>query len=89
MQRIIYIYKHFLWQPLWFKFLVIASLLAAVLFSSSYFAEHDYYPSIAKLAAAAFFSAYGFSFRSNKRLAGIFFGAALLCIVLSVIYLIY
>lgn len=54
MQRIIGMYKQFLWEPLWFKILIIASLLAAVVFSSSFFADHGYYQSIAKIAAAIF-----------------------------------
>lgn len=87
MQRIIGMYKQFLWEPLWFKILIIASLLAAVVFSSSFFADHGYYQSIAKIAAAIFFGAYGIKFRSNTRIAVIFFGAAALCVFLSWTYL--
>lgn len=83
MQRIILIYKQFLREPLWFKILIITTLLAAIIFSSSSFSQNGYYQFISKLAAAIFFTAYGVNFRSNTRISAVFFVMAAVCIFLS------
>lgn len=54
MQRIFLIYKQFLTEPLWFKILIITTLLAAVIFSSSSLPQNGYYQLTSKLAAAIF-----------------------------------
>ncbi|WP_342422999.1 hypothetical protein [Paenibacillus sp. FSL E2-0178] len=83
MQRIILIYKQFLTEPMWFKILIITTLLAAVIFSSSSFPQNGYYQLTSKLAAAIFFTAYGVNFRSNTRVSAVFFVMAAVCIFLS------
>lgn len=83
MQRIILIYKQFLREPLWFKILIITTLLAAIIFSSSSFSQNGYYQFISKLAAAIFFTAYCVNFRSNTRISAVFFVMAAVCIFLS------
>lgn len=81
MQRIKFIYKLFLSEPLWFKTLIIAMLLISVIFSNSSF--NDYYRSCAKLAAAVFFCAYGIKFRRNTQIFVLFLALAVICIYLS------
>lgn len=73
MLRLSMMYKQFVREPLWFKFVIISSLLISVLFSSSLFSEHGYYQSAAKWAAAIFFLTYGIKFRKNTKVAVIFF----------------
>ncbi|TXK80935.1 hypothetical protein [Paenibacillus sp. N3.4] len=83
MQRIRFMYKQFLREPLWFKALVIITLLISFIFSSSSFTEQPYYQSISKLAAAIFFLAYGMKFRRNRMMFVLFCIGALLCLYLS------
>ncbi|MDF2651241.1 MAG: hypothetical protein K0Q73_7046 [Paenibacillus sp.] len=83
MQRIKFMYKQFLREPLWFKILISSTLLAAIVFSSSFFSHNGYYQSIAKFAAAIFFTSYGIKFRKNTRVSVIFFALTILCIYLS------
>lgn len=83
MQRITFMYRQFLREPLWFKLLISLTLLTTILFSSSLFSNHAYSQSIAKLAAAIFFCSYGIKMRRNVQLSVIFFALAALCIYLS------
>ena len=80
MQRIKFMYKHYLSQPLWFKILTLSTFLISILFSSS---NNGYYQSGAKLAAAIFFCAYGINMRKNKKVSTIFFALMVICIYLS------
>lgn len=76
-------YKMFLREPLWFKILISSTLLFAIVFSSSYFSDHSYFQSVAKLAAAVFFFSYGIKFRRNTRISVMFFALTVLCIYLA------
>jgi hypothetical protein len=87
MQWIKIMYKQFLREPLWFKVLIPLTLLASILFSSSFFSNHVYYQSIAKLAAAIFFCSYGIKMRRNRQISVIFFAITVLCIFLAWHYL--
>lgn len=55
MQRIKFIIKLFLIEPLWFKILISTTLLISIIFSSSLFSNNAYFQSCSKLAAAIFF----------------------------------
>lgn len=83
MRRIKAMFYQFLNEPLWFKILIITTLLISIVFSSSPFSNNGYYPSFAKLAAAIFFTAYGFKMRRNRQLSTVFFILAVICIYLS------
>lgn len=73
MLRLSMMYKQFVREPLWFKFIIISSLLISIIFSSSFFSEQGYYQSAAKWAAAIFFLTYGIKFRRNTKVAVVFF----------------
>ena len=88
MQRIKFMYRQFISEPLWLKIAVVSILLIAIIFSSSAFSDNAYFKSSAKLAAAIFFAIYGVKFRRTRRLAIIFFGLAAVCLFLAVRYLI-
>jgi len=75
-------YKLFLREPLWFKILISSTLFVAIVLSSSFFSD-GYYHSVAKLAAAVFFTSYGIKFRRNTRISVMFFALAVLCFYLS------
>lgn len=83
MQRITFMFKLFLKEPVWFKILISTTLLISIIFSSSLFSNNAYYQSCAKLAAAIFFCSYGIKMRRNLRISVIFFAVAVLCIYLS------
>lgn len=83
MQRIKFMLKQFLREPMWFKILILTTLLISIIFSSSSFSNHAYYQSGSKLAAAIFFVAYGFKMRRSRVTSVLFFILAVLCIVLS------
>lgn len=83
MQRIIFMIKQFLNEPLWFKILISTTLLISIIFSSTFFSNHAYLQSISKFAAAIFFCAYGIKFRRNLVTMIMLFTAAFLCIYLS------
>ncbi|KIL35371.1 hypothetical protein SD71_13685 [Cohnella kolymensis] len=83
MQRIKFMYRQFLREPLWFKLLISTTLLISIICSSSLFSDNEYYQSIAKLAAAIFFCTYGFKMRRNLQISVIFFAMAVLCFYLS------
>ncbi|WP_217592540.1 hypothetical protein [Cohnella sp. GbtcB17] len=84
MQRLKFIYRFFLIQPLWFRVLAPAALLLSILLSSSTFGEDAAYKGGAKLAAAVFFGLWGIPFRRNRQLAIIFFALAALSLYLAV-----
>jgi hypothetical protein len=87
MQRIKWMIQVFLKEPLWFKLLVGLTLLASIIFSSSFFSNNPLYQGISKLAAAIFFCAYGFKFRMNRLTSILFFTAAAICIYLFIMAL--
>lgn len=55
MQRIKFMIKQFLKEPLWFKTLISTTLLISFVFSSSFFSYNDYYQSLSKFAASYIF----------------------------------
>lgn len=83
MQRITFMFKQFLREPLWFKILISTTLLIALIFSNSYFANHPAYQGFSKLAAAIFFIAYGMKMRRNRTTAIILYAAAAICLYLA------
>ncbi|MEH7114049.1 hypothetical protein V7124_16945 [Neobacillus niacini] len=87
MQRIKWMIQLFLNEPLWFKLLICLTLLASIIFSSSFFSNNLLYQGISKLAAAIFFGAYGFKFRMNRLTSILFFAVAAICIFLAILAL--
>lgn len=83
MQQLKGFYIQFLREPLWFKALILTTLLLSIVFSSSAFSEQGYYQSSAKLAIAIFFVAYGVKLRGNRKIAAAFFFLAMISIYLS------
>jgi len=82
MQRIRFMIKHFLKQPLWFKILSISSLLISIIFSSSFFSDDSYVQGLSKLAAAIFFCACGYNLRRSRLNSIIMYTAAIICMFL-------
>lgn len=77
-------YIQFLREPLWFKALILTTLLLSIVFSSSAFSEQGNYQSISKSAIAIFFVAYGVKLRrGNRKVSIAFFFLALISIYLS------
>ncbi|PGK51719.1 hypothetical protein CN918_28425 [Priestia megaterium] len=87
MQRIKFMIKLFLKEPLWFKLLVSATLLISIIFSSSYFSHNAYLQSFSKLAAAVFFGAYAIKFRRNLVTSVVLFASTAVCVFLSILAL--
>ena len=85
MQRIKFMNKQFLKEPLWFKILISTTFLISIIFSSSFFSNNAYYQSCSKLAAAIFFCAYGIKMRRNLQISVILFTLAVICIYLSIL----
>ena len=85
MQRINFMLKLFLIEPLWFKILISTTLLISLVFSSTYFSDHAYFQSVSKLAAVIFFSAYGVKMRRNRVNSILFFSLAGICMYLSIL----
>jgi len=85
MQRMIFMYKAFMNEPLWFKILISTTFLASIILSSSVFSNHAFLQSCSKLAAAIFFCAYGIKIRRSFKRALILFGCSLICVYLSII----
>jgi carbon starvation protein CstA len=83
MQRLKFMIKHFFSEPMWFKMLILATLLISVIFSSSYFSYNASYQVLAKLAAAIFFGAYGIKLRNNRKVSVMFFSLAAICIYIG------
>ena len=86
-QLIKFMIKQFLSEPLWFKILIITTLLFSITFSSSFFSNNDYFKGFAKLAAAIFFCAYGIKMRRNLGISVIFFILTVTCVYLSIVSL--
>jgi len=84
MQRLKFMIKMFLDEPLWFKILISIAFLASVILSSSFFLNHPYLHTGSKLAAAIFFCAYAIKFRRNVKISFLFCACSVLCIFLSV-----
>ncbi|MCA0988419.1 hypothetical protein [Guptibacillus algicola] len=71
MGRIRWMVKHFMREPLWFKVLIIVTLLTAIILSNSTFGAS--LQSLAKLAAAIFFISYGVKLRHSRLVSTIMF----------------
>jgi amino acid permease len=85
MQRIKFMIKVFLNEPLWFKLVITATFLLSVIFSSTFFSEQDYFQSLSKLAAAIFFGIYGIKLRHNRSTSLILLALAVVCVYLSIV----
>ena len=85
MQRIKFMIKQFLNEPLWFKILISTTFLISIIFSNSFFSNNPYYQSCSKLAAAIFFCAYAIKMRRNLINSVILFTIAGICIFLSIL----
>lgn len=83
MQQLKGFFIQFWRDPLWFKALILSTLLLSIVFSSSAFSEQGYYQSISKLAIAIFFVSYGVKLRGNRKVSIAFFFLALISIYLS------
>ena len=88
MQRVKFMIKVFLNEPLWFKLIISITFLASIILSSSYFSHQAYLQSSSKLAAAIFFFTYGMKIRRSFGKALILFACSVLCIYLSIMALI-
>jgi hypothetical protein len=84
MRRIKFMIKQFLKEPLWFKTLISVTLLSSIVFSSSFFLNDSSYQSVSKLAAPAFFCAYGIKMQRNRVNSIFLFAAAIICVCLAV-----
>ncbi|WP_419959860.1 hypothetical protein [Psychrobacillus sp. BM2] len=84
MQRIKFMWKLFLKQPAWFKFVITITFLASIIFSSSYFSKNDFYEGISKLAAAIFFGVFGYKTRRNRNSSTILFILGAFCMLLAI-----
>ncbi|MDR7077342.1 hypothetical protein J2Y03_002366 [Neobacillus niacini] len=85
MQRIKFMIKLFLNEPLWFKILILTSMFISILFSSSSFTDNVLLQSLSKVAAAVFFGAYGFKMKRNLKVSIMFFILTGVCIYLSIL----
>lgn len=83
MQQLKGFYIQFWREPLWFKALILTTLLLSIVFSSSAFSEQGNYQSISKIAIAIFFVSYGVKLRGNRKVSIAFFFLALISIYLS------
>ncbi|MFJ7827777.1 hypothetical protein [Psychrobacillus sp. NPDC096623] len=84
MQRVKFMWKLFLNQPVWFKAVITITFLTSIIFSSSYFSENDYYEGISKLAAALFFGVCGYKTRRNRQTFIIFFILSAFCLLIAI-----
>lgn len=83
MQKIKFLFRLWMNEPLWFKCLTVSTLLISIVFSSSVFFHNTNYQSLAKLATAIFFCAFGIIFRRNLKISIIFFSIVVICIFLA------
>lgn len=83
MQRLKFMGKLFLREPLWFKMLASTALLISILFSSSLFSDYSYSQSAGKLSAAVFFCIFGIKMRYNRHVAFVFYAIAALSLYLA------
>ena len=72
--------KGFWREPLWFKTLILATLILSIVFSSGWMSNFPYSEPISKLSAAVFFGIYAYRFRMNRKVSGAFIVLSLLCI---------
>jgi hypothetical protein len=85
LRMIQFMFKQFLKEPLWFKVLIITTLLASIVFSGSYFSNNPFYESVSKLAAAIFFISYGIKFRKNLLTSVLLVAVAIVPIILAMV----
>lgn len=83
--RIKSMFKLFQLEPLWFKVLILITLLTTVIFSSSAFSGNSRYEGISKSAVGMFFFVYGYKMKMNRKVSIIFYVLAGLCFVLTLI----
>ncbi len=83
MQRLKFMGKMFLREPLWFKILAPATLLISILLSGELFSDDSNSQSIGKAAAAIFFLIFGIKMRYNRRVSVIFYVLAALSLYLA------
>lgn len=84
MDRLIWMYRQFMSEPLWFRMWILSMLLIAIIFSNSSWTSSDgFSQSLAKMAAALFFFSYGIKFRSNIRISSVFVISGIVCVVLA------
>jgi hypothetical protein len=81
MQRFKFMYKQFLKEPLWFKILVLTTLVISIVFSSSGFSSNV--QSIAKLAVAIFFCTYAIKLRRLVKVSVTFYVLSGLCLYVA------
>jgi len=81
MQRIKFMFKHFLREPLWFRLLITTTFMISIVFSSSLF--NAYYQSSAKLAAAVFFITFAIKLRRSRWRSAVLYAGAIVCLYLS------
>ena len=81
--RIKSMFKLFQLEPLWFKVLILLTLLTTIIFSSSAFSGNSRYEGISKSAAALLFAMYGYKLKLNRKVSMIFYGLAGLCFMLA------
>ncbi|MCF6139546.1 hypothetical protein [Pseudalkalibacillus berkeleyi] len=67
-------------EPLWFKSLILVSLILSIVFSSFLMSDLQYSEPIAKLSAALFFGIFAYKFRMNRKVSGAFILLSVLCI---------
>ncbi|WP_171634629.1 serine hydrolase domain-containing protein [Paenibacillus plantarum] len=81
MQRFKFMYKQFLKEPLWFKILVLTTLVISIVFSGSGFSSNV--QSVAKVAAAIFFCTYAIKLRRLVKVSVTFYVLAGLCLYVA------
>ncbi|WP_204787629.1 hypothetical protein [Paenibacillus oryzisoli] len=74
-------YKQFLKEPLWFKILVLTTLIVSIIFSSSGFPTNV--QSLGKLAAAIFFCTYAIKMRRIVKVSVAFYVLAGMCLYVA------
>ncbi|WP_342431607.1 hypothetical protein [Neobacillus sp. FSL H8-0543] len=84
MHWIKFMIMQFLKEPMWFKVLIVSTLLCSIIFSSSFFSENTYLQGFSKLAAAAFFLTCGFKMRKSHLASIVLYSMAVICIFLSI-----
>ncbi len=83
MQRLKFMGKMFLREPLWFKILAPATLILSILLGSELFSDESISQSLGKLTAAIFFMIFGIKMRYNRRVSIIFYALAALSLYLA------
>ncbi|CAN7277133.1 hypothetical protein LJR153_001336 [Paenibacillus sp. LjRoot153] len=81
MQRFKYMYKQFLKEPLWFKVLVLTTLIVSIVCSNSGFSTNV--QSVAKFAAAIFFCTYAIKLRRLVKISVAFYVLAGICLYVA------